>query len=76
MLMAAPQPFFRPRETPLSVLHGLRGVREREEPAERLIRPFGEDVQIPGLGINRVNKPALVREAKIGLSPATRDGQH
>jgi hypothetical protein len=75
MLVAAPQPMFRARETLLSMLHGLRGVCERKGPAERVGRPFGENVQIPGPGINRVNRPALVREARIGLSPGARDGQ-
>lgn len=34
--------------------------------------PFGEDVQIRGLSINRVNKPPLVCDAKVGPSLATR----
>jgi glycosyltransferase involved in cell wall biosynthesis len=70
ILMVAPQPFFRPRGTPFSVLHRIRALCKRGYQVELVTYPFGEDVQIPGLSINRVNKPPLVRDAKIGPSLA------
>lgn len=70
ILMVAPQPFFRPRGTPFSVLHRIRALCKRGYLVELVTYPFGEDVQIPGLTINRIRKPPLVRDAKIGPSLA------
>lgn len=72
ILMVAPQPFFRPGGTPFSVPHGIRALCTRGYQVELVTNSFGKDVQIPGLSINRVNKPPLVRDAKVGPSLATR----
>jgi hypothetical protein len=80
MLVAAPQPFFRARETPLGMLHGLRGVCERKDRAERAGRPFGESDpglrhqprQQAGPGPQGRNRPPARRERDNVKGPLTR----
>ena len=68
--MVAPQPFFRPRGTPFSVLHRIRALVRLGHTVELITYPFGESPQIDGLTIHRSGRPAGVRDVAIGPSPA------
>jgi glycosyltransferase involved in cell wall biosynthesis len=68
ILMVAPQPFFRPRGTPFSVLHRIRALVELGHRVDLITYPLGEDVAIPGLTIRRSARVPLVRDVKIGPS--------
>jgi glycosyltransferase involved in cell wall biosynthesis len=68
--MVAPQPFFRPRGTPFSVLHRIRALAALGHRVDLITYPFGEDVPIPGLSIRRSSGVPFVRDVKIGPSIA------
>jgi len=68
VLMVAPQPFFRARGTPFSVLHRVRALLEAGHRVDLLTYPFGEDIDLPGLRILRAYRPPFVRDVKIGPS--------
>jgi glycosyltransferase involved in cell wall biosynthesis len=70
ILMVAPQPFFRPRGTPFSVLHRIRALVEAGHQIDLVTYPFGEDIEMPGLRILRAARPPFVRDVKIGPSVA------
>ncbi len=66
--MVAPQPFFRPRGTPFSVLHRIRALARLGHTVDLVTYPFGESPQVPGLKIHRSVRPAVVRDVPIGPS--------
>jgi glycosyltransferase involved in cell wall biosynthesis len=68
ILMVAPQPFFRARGTPFSVLHRIRALVMQGHLVTLVTYPFGEDVDLPGLTIVRCGKPPLINDIKIGPS--------
>jgi glycosyltransferase involved in cell wall biosynthesis len=68
ILMIAPQPFFRPRGTPFSVLHRIRALCELGHKVHLICYPFGEDVSIPGLTIQRSARVPFVKDVVIGPS--------
>jgi len=70
ILMVAPQPFFRPRGTPFSVLHRIRALVMLGHTVELVTYPFGDSPEIPGLTIHRTARPPWVRDVKIGPSAA------
>lgn len=70
ILMVAPQPFFRPRGTPFSVLHRIRGLAMLGHSVELVTYPFGETPEIAGLRVHRSPRPPFVRDVAIGPSPA------
>jgi glycosyltransferase involved in cell wall biosynthesis len=70
ILMVAPQPFFRPRGTPLSVLHRIRGLTRLGHRVHLATYPFGDSPDIPGLTIHRADRPPLVRDVAVGPSVA------
>jgi hypothetical protein len=70
ILMVAPQPFFRPRGTPFSVLHRIRGLAMLGHTVELVTYPFGDTPTVSGLQIHRSAKPFLVGDVKIGPSVA------
>jgi len=70
ILMVAPQPFFRPRGTPFSVLHRIRALCEAGNTVDLVTYPFGEDVHIAGLTIHRSACPPGIKDVKIGPSAA------
>jgi glycosyltransferase involved in cell wall biosynthesis len=70
ILMVAPQPFFRPRGTPFSVLHRIRALAAVGHRVDLITYPFGEDVPIPGLSIRRSTGVPFVRDVKVGPSVA------
>jgi glycosyltransferase involved in cell wall biosynthesis len=68
ILMVAPQPFFRPRGTPFSVLHRIRGLARLGHSVDLVTYPFGESPEVAGLTIHRSSRPAFVRDVGIGPS--------
>jgi glycosyltransferase involved in cell wall biosynthesis len=70
ILMVAPQPFFRPRGTPFSVLHRIRGLAILGHTVELVTYPFGDSPSIPGLTIHREPRPPMVRDVAVGPSVA------
>jgi glycosyltransferase involved in cell wall biosynthesis len=68
--MVAPQPFFRARGTPFSVLHRIRALTSQGHRVVLVTYPFGEDVTMPGLTIVRCGKPPFVNDVKVGPSVA------
>ena len=68
ILMVAPQPFFRPRGTPFSVLHRIRALLAAGNTVDLVTYPFGEDIEFDGLRIFRSGRPPLIRDVKIGPS--------
>ena len=68
--MVAPQPFFRARGTPFSVLHRIRALVENGYSVDLVTYPFGEDVQMQGLSIHRSAALAGIKDVKIGPSIA------
>jgi glycosyltransferase involved in cell wall biosynthesis len=68
ILMVAPQPFFRPRGTPFSVLHRIRALTTLGHQVDLITYPFGDDVAMPGLKIVRSARVPFVKDVKIGPS--------
>jgi glycosyltransferase involved in cell wall biosynthesis len=68
ILMVAPQPFFRPRGTPFSVLHRIRALGRLGHTIELATYPFGTTPELPGVTIHRCARPPLVRDVPIGPS--------
>ena len=68
ILMIAPQPFFRSRGTPFSVLHRLRALLLLGHSVDLVTYPFGDPVPLPGLRIIRSKRPPFVRDVRIGPS--------
>lgn len=66
--MVAPQPFFRARGTPFSVLHRIRGLLNLGHSVDLVTYPFGEPVPLEGLNIVRSAKPPLINDISIGPS--------
>jgi len=68
ILMVAPQPFFRARGTPFSVLHRIRALIAEGHKVDLVTYPFGEDIAMPGLRIVRCWRPPGVSDVRIGPS--------
>jgi glycosyltransferase involved in cell wall biosynthesis len=66
--MIAPQPFFRARGTPFSVLHRIRALLTLGHRVDLVTYPFGDPISLDGLEIIRSPKPPLVNDVKIGPS--------
>jgi glycosyltransferase involved in cell wall biosynthesis len=66
--MIAPQPFFRPRGTPFSVLHRIRALVKGGNTVDLVTYPFGDDVLLPGLTYHRTARPPWIRDVAIGPS--------
>jgi glycosyltransferase involved in cell wall biosynthesis len=70
ILMVAPQPFFRPRGTPFSVLHRIRALTRLGHRVDLVTYPFGETPRVEGLTVHRTARPPAVRDVAIGPSIA------
>lgn len=68
ILMIAPQPFFRARGTPFSVVHRIRALCAAGHKVDLITYPFGADVPIEGLRIIRSARPPGISDIKIGPS--------
>jgi hypothetical protein len=67
VLMVAPQPFFSPRGTPISVLQRLKALSELGYQVDLLTYPVGEDIKMDGLTIHRMPY-AFSRTVRVGPS--------
>ncbi len=68
ILMLAPEPFFQPRGTPISIYFRLKALSELGHRVTLVTYPLGEDRSFPGLRIARIPRPPGVRAIKIGPS--------
>ncbi|MFO7682201.1 MAG: glycosyltransferase family 4 protein [Chloroflexota bacterium] len=70
VLMIAPQPFFEPRGTPISVYQRLHGLSELGCQIDLATYHIGSDVEIAGLTIIRAPRVPFIHKVKIGPSLA------
>ena len=68
ILMLAPEPFFQPRGTPISVYFRLKALSDLGHTVDLITYPTGEDVVFPGLSIRRLRNWLGIRKIKIGPS--------
>lgn len=68
ILMLAPEPFFQPRGTPISIYFRLKALSELGHCVTLITYPLGEDRSFPGLRIARIPRPPWVKAIKIGPS--------
>ena len=68
ILMLAPEPFFQPRGTPISVYFRLQALSHLGHEVTLLTYHLGEAVSFPGLRIKRIPNLLGVKQVKIGPS--------
>jgi len=68
VLMIAPQPFFEPRGTPISIYQRLHGLSSLGHEVDLLTLPLGIDVDLPRLAIHRTMGLPFITRVKIGPS--------
>lgn len=68
ILMLAPEPFFQPRGTPISVYFRLKALSDLGHQVTLVTYPLGEDRSFPGLRLVRIPKLPGLRTIKIGPS--------
>jgi glycosyltransferase involved in cell wall biosynthesis len=68
VLMIAPEPFFTPRGTPISILFRLKALSQLGKQVDLLTYHLGEDVHFPGVRIFRIPRVPLIRKIKVGPS--------
>jgi len=68
ILMLAPEPFFQPRGTPISVYFRIKALSDLGHEVDLITYPLGEDKNIKNLKIIRVPRPFFVNKIKIGPS--------
>jgi glycosyltransferase involved in cell wall biosynthesis len=70
ILMLAPQPFFEPRGTPISVYQRLKALAALGHQIDLVTYHIGEDIDIPGVTIMRAPRLPFIHEVKVGPSLA------
>lgn len=68
ILMVAPQPFFQPRGTPLSVLGRLKAISELGHQVDLVTYHLGKDVHINNVNIIRIPAIPFIKKVKVGPS--------
>lgn len=68
ILMIAPQPFFEPRGTPISVYQRIAGLSKLGHKVDLVTYSIGSDAEFPGVRIYRTAKLPFIRELKVGPS--------
>ena len=68
ILMVAPEPFFRIRGTPFSILHRIRALTVSGHRVDLITYPFGEDIPFERLRTVRAPRPPWIDDVKIGPS--------
>jgi glycosyltransferase involved in cell wall biosynthesis len=68
VLMIAPQPFFEPRGTPISVHGRLRALSFLGHEVDLVTYHVGKDVNMPRVRIHRIPRVPLIKSVKIGPS--------
>ena len=66
--MVAPQPFFQPRGTPLSVLGRLKAISELGHQVDLVTYHLGRDIQIDNVNIIRIPNIPFIKKVKVGPS--------
>lgn len=66
--MLAPQPFFRPRGTPVSIYHRIEALQSLGHRVDLVTYPFGEDPGLEDLSIRRTPRTPGVRDVPVGPS--------
>ena len=70
ILMIAPQPFFEPRGTPISVYQRLEALSTLGHEIDLITYHVGKNVDIPNLKIHRVRGHKVIQHVRIGPSRA------
>jgi glycosyltransferase involved in cell wall biosynthesis len=70
ILMIAPEPFFEPRGTPISVYQRLEALSALGHEIDLLTYHVGRDVSIKNVNIHRVRKVKRIEHVRIGPSRA------
>jgi glycosyltransferase involved in cell wall biosynthesis len=70
ILMLAPEPFFQPRGTPISVYLRIKALSDLGHDVDLVTYHLGEDKKIPRLKIMRIPKLFFIKKIKIGPSYA------
>lgn len=70
ILMLAPQPFFQPRGTPISVYFRLKALSDLGHEVDLVTYHLGEDKSFPGLKIHRIPSISFIKKIKVGPSLA------
>jgi glycosyltransferase involved in cell wall biosynthesis len=70
ILMLAPEPFFEPRGTPISIYFRIRALGQLGHSVSLVTYPLGRDMPMTNLKIIRAPNPLMIRGVKIGPSLA------
>ncbi len=70
ILMLAPEPFFEPRGTPISVYFRIWALGRLGHSVSLVTYPLGRDMPLANLKIIRAPNPLMIRRVKIGPSLA------
>jgi glycosyltransferase involved in cell wall biosynthesis len=70
VLMIAPEPYFEPRGTPISVLQRLRALSGIGHSVDLVTYHVGEDYPVPGVTIHRIPRIPFVSRVEAGPSLA------
>jgi glycosyltransferase involved in cell wall biosynthesis len=70
ILMVAPQPFFEPRGTPISVYQRLEALSALGHRVDLLTYPLGKDVKFPNVQIIRTRRVWFIKHVRVGPSRA------
>lgn len=70
ILMIAPQPFFEPRGTPISVYQRLEALSALGYQIDLITYHVGRDVELPNVKIHRVRGLKMIKHVRIGPSRA------
>jgi glycosyltransferase involved in cell wall biosynthesis len=68
ILMLAPEPFFQPRGTPISVYFRLKALADLGHEVDLVTYPLGEDKNFQGLKIYRTPSLFFIKKIKVGPS--------
>ncbi len=68
ILMLAPEPFFQPRGTPISVFQRIRALSDLGHEVDLVTYHLGEDKEIQNLKILRIPNLFFIKKIKIGPS--------
>jgi glycosyltransferase involved in cell wall biosynthesis len=70
ILMLAPEPFFQPRGTPISIYFRLKALSDLGHRVDLLTYPIGENMHFPGVKIMRTPSFPGIKTIRIGPSAA------
>lgn len=70
ILMIAPQPFFEPRGTPISVYQRLEALSALGHEIDLITYHVGTDIELPNVTIHRVRGLKMIQHVRIGPSRA------